>query len=105
MLPARHEPALEAREMGRKSAQRALCAFSCWCPSPAMHRHRRTDHHAVRRATMLSRATKPTFDSGSREQGDAGGDFKTPVEWLVLFICHSNPEKPPYACQTATCHL
>src|SRR5215475_10171379 len=24
--PARHEPALEAREMGRKSAQRALCA-------------------------------------------------------------------------------
>src|SRR5262252_6888246 len=25
--PARHEPALEAREMGRKSAQRALCAF------------------------------------------------------------------------------
>src|SRR5262245_12336043 len=26
MPPARHEPALEAREMGRKSAQRALCA-------------------------------------------------------------------------------
>ena len=40
-----------------------------------------------------------------REQGDAGGDFKTPVEWPVLFICHSNPEKPPYACQTATCHV
>jgi hypothetical protein len=40
-----------------------------------------------------------------REQGDAGGNFKTPVEWPVLFLCHSNPEKPPYACQTATCHV
>ncbi len=40
-----------------------------------------------------------------REQGDAGGNFKTPVEWPVLFICHSNPEKPPHACQTATRHL
>jgi transposase len=39
------------------------------------------------------------------EQGDAGGNFKTPVEWPVLFIGHSNPEKPPYACQTATCHV
>ena len=39
------------------------------------------------------------------EQGDAGGNCKTPVEWPVLFICHSNPEKPPYACQTATRHL
>jgi hypothetical protein len=39
------------------------------------------------------------------EQGDAGGNFKTPVEWPVLFICHSNPEKPPHACQTATRHL
>src|SRR5215470_12031673 len=37
-----------------------------------------------------------------REQGDAGGNCKTPIEWPVLFTCHSNPEKPPYACQTAT---
>ena len=29
-----------------------------------------------------------------REQGDAGGNFKTPVEWPVLFLCYSNPEKP-----------
>src|SRR5215468_10660434 len=28
------------------------------------------------------------------EQGDAGGNCKTPVEWLALFTCHSNPEKP-----------
>ena len=40
-----------------------------------------------------------------REQGDAGGNCKTPVEWPALFICHSNPEKPPYACQTATRHV
>jgi integrase len=40
-----------------------------------------------------------------REQGDAGGNFKTPVEWPVLFTCHSNPEKPPYAPQTATRHV
>jgi hypothetical protein len=40
-----------------------------------------------------------------REQGDAGGNFETPVEWPVLFIGHSNPEKPPYARQTATCHV
>ena len=39
------------------------------------------------------------------EQGDAGGNCKTPVEWPVLFTCHSNPEKPPYACQTATRHV
>ena len=41
----------------------------------------------------------------TREQGDAGGNFKTPVEWPVLFICHSNPEKLPYAYQTATRHV
>jgi hypothetical protein len=40
-----------------------------------------------------------------REQGDAGGNCKTPVEWPVLCICHSNPEKPPYAYQTATHHV
>ncbi len=40
-----------------------------------------------------------------REQGDAGGNSESPVEWPVLFTCHSNPEKPPYACQTATRHL
>jgi SAM-dependent methyltransferase len=46
-----------------------------------------------------------SFDAGFfGEQGDAGGNFKTPVEWPVLFICHSNLEKPPYAYQTAT-HL
>src|SRR5215813_15430021 len=39
------------------------------------------------------------------EQGDAGGNCKTPVEWPVLCICHSNPEKPPYACQTAARHV
>src|SRR5215510_14869830 len=39
------------------------------------------------------------------EQGDAGGNFKTPVEWPTLFTCHSNPEKPLYACQTATRHV
>ena len=39
------------------------------------------------------------------EQGDAGGNRESPVEWPVLFTCHSNPEKPPYACQTATRHL
>jgi hypothetical protein len=39
------------------------------------------------------------------EQGDAGGNRESPVEWLVLFTCHSNPEKPPYACQIATRHL
>ena len=45
------------------------------------------------------------FPLSSGEQGDAGGNFKTPVEWPVLFICHSNPEKPPYACQTSTRHV
>ena len=40
-----------------------------------------------------------------REQGDAGGNCKTLVEWPALFTRHSNPEKPPYACQTATRHL
>ena len=39
------------------------------------------------------------------EQGEAGGNCKTPVEWPVLLTCHSNPEKPPYACQTATRHV
>src|SRR5437867_12361852 len=40
-------------------------------------------------------------DNG-REQGDAGGSLQTRVEWAVLFACHSNSEKPPDACQTAT---
>ena len=39
------------------------------------------------------------------EHGDAGGNRKSPVEWRVPFACHSNPEKPFYACQTATRHL
>jgi len=39
------------------------------------------------------------------EQGDAGDSCKTPVEWPVLFICHSHPEKLPYACQTVTRHV
>jgi hypothetical protein len=42
---------------------------------------------------------------GRGEQGDAGGTCQTPVEWPVLFTCHSNPEKPPYAPQTATRHV
>ena len=41
-------------------------------------------------------------DQKRREQGDAGGNCKTPIEWAIAFTCHSNPEKPPYACQTAT---
>jgi transposase len=43
------------------------------------------------------------YDQG--EHGDAGGNRKSPVEWRVPFACHSNPEKPFYACQTATRHL
>ena len=39
------------------------------------------------------------------EQGDAGGNCKTPVEWPALFTYHLNPEKPPYAPQTATRHV
>jgi len=31
-----------------------------------------------------------------------GGNCKTLVAWPVLYICYSNPEKPPYARQTAT---
>ena len=41
----------------------------------------------------------------NREQGDAGGNRQSPVEWPVAVACHSNPEKPLYACQIATCHL
>src|SRR5262249_36070496 len=37
-----------------------------------------------------------------REQGEAGGSLQIRVEWAVLFTCHSNSEKPPDACQTAT---
>jgi hypothetical protein len=37
--------------------------------------------------------------------GRCWGNRESPVEWPVLFTCHSNPEKPPYACQTATRHL
>jgi hypothetical protein len=44
-------------------------------------------------------------DARRGEQGDAGGNCKTPVEWPALFTCHSNSEKPPYACQTATRHV
>ena len=39
------------------------------------------------------------------EQGDAGGNLQTPIRCPVLFIGHSNPEKPPYARQTAARHL
>ncbi len=35
------------------------------------------------------------------EQGDAGDYGSTPVQWPESFICHSNPEKLPYACQTS----
>src|SRR5205814_3429683 len=45
---------------------------------------------------------RPCSCTSQGEQGDAGGNCKTPVEWPALFTCHSNPEKPPYACQTAT---
>jgi len=34
-----------------------------------------------------------------------GETRESPVEWLVLFTCHSNPEKPPYAYQIATRHV
>ena len=57
-------------------------------------------HHGCRPLTC--RASTHTC---RREQGDAGGNHGSPVEWPVLFTCHSNPEKPPYACQTATRHL
>src|SRR4029453_6793204 len=50
-------------------------------------------------------SVRDVHDVDHGEQGDAGGNFKTPVEWPVLFTCHSNPEKPPYACQTATRHV
>ena len=39
------------------------------------------------------------------EQGDVGGNRKSPVEWPISFTCHSNPEKPLYACHTATRYL
>jgi hypothetical protein len=35
-------------------------------------------------------------DRESRER--RGDNFKMPVEWPVLFPCHSNPEQLPYAC-------
>jgi hypothetical protein len=53
----------------------------------------------------LSYLNTATGEVVSREQGDAGGNSESPVEWPVLFTCHSNPEKPPYACQIATRHL
>ena len=43
--------------------------------------------------------------SNFREQGDAGGNRKNPVEWPVPFAYHSNPEKSLYARQTTTRHL
>jgi hypothetical protein len=50
-----------------------------------------------------TRADKMAEGGGrKREQGDAGGSLQTRVEWAVLFACHSNLEKPPDACQTAT---
>src|SRR5678815_2954697 len=49
--------------------------------------------------------TLQTARADMGEQGDAGGNSESPVEWPVLFTCHSNPEKPPYACQIATRHL
>jgi hypothetical protein len=39
------------------------------------------------------------------EQGDAGDYGSTPVQWPGSFLGHSNPEKPLYACQTATRHV
>jgi hypothetical protein len=45
--------------------------------------------------------TSAFHEGASREQGDAGGTCKTLVEWPVLVTCHSNPEQPPYAPQTA----
>src|SRR5215470_1309129 len=44
-------------------------------------------------------------DNALWEQGDVGGNRKSPVEWFISFPCHSNPEKPLYACHTATRHL
>src|SRR5262245_31010814 len=37
--------------------------------------------------------------------GRCWGNRESPVVWLVLFTYHSNPEKPPFACQTATRHV
>src|SRR5438105_12387762 len=37
---------------------------------------------------------RPCSCTSQGEQGDAGGNCKTPVEWPALFTCHSNPEKP-----------
>src|SRR5215475_10650763 len=55
-----------------------------------------------REGTLILETDFETADGAVRvgEQGDAGGNYKTPVEWPVLFLCHSNSEKPPYACQT-----
>ena len=47
---------------------------------------------------LYDRVTSTTLESNKSH-------FKTPVEWPALFTCHSNPEKPPYACQTATRHV
>ena len=52
---------------------------------------------------LSTSGTRAAMRTESREM--LGVTFKTPVEWPVLFICHSNPEKPPYACQTATRHV
>src|SRR5262249_7399158 len=44
-------------------------------------------------------------DNALWEQGDVGVNRKRPVKCSIPSPCHSNPEKPFYACQTATRHL
>src|SRR5262245_41396413 len=48
----------------------------------------------------------PGFIRRCRGAGRCWGNRKTQVEWPVLFPYHSNPEKPPYACQLqlVICH-
>src|SRR5712691_3815859 len=58
-------------------------------------------HHTPRVAYGHHRTARGPLPG---EQGDAGGNCKTPVEWPGLCTCHSNPEKLPYAPQTATRH-
>ncbi len=69
---------------------------------PSSHTARPVQAMRYRLKTTISPHTERI---GRREQGDAGGNSESPVEWPVLFTCHSNPEKPPYACQIATRHL
>src|SRR5215471_15298574 len=42
----------------------------------------------------LKEGAPEPFRASPGEQGDAGGNCKTPVEWSVLCICHSNRRSP-----------